>query len=145
MESIASIHISIPTPLPEKKENTRQELLRVLYELYLKHADKELRIRNKKRYNYYIRVHHPTALSKESDYNSFKNEFRNAKLPDHKKYLSPIKSSNYLWWGRFTHLKEDALRHMVSVARSIEHRKGNVSGYIFGSVKAVDNSTCTTV
>lgn len=126
------------TALPEKKQNVRKELLNELYTLYLNHANKELRIRNRKRYNYYIRLHHPTALSKESDYNSFKDEFRNAKLDAHKKYLSPIKSSDYRWWGKFTHLKEDALRHMISVARSMEHRKGNVSSYILGATKAVE-------
>lgn len=127
------------TDIKPKKQNVRKELLNQLYDIYFTHANKELRIRNKKRYYAYVRLHHPTALSKESEYNSYKDMFRTAKLPDHQKYLKPIEKDDYRWWGRFSHLKgeegNEALRHILSVAKDKEHRKEQVIPYILGCIK----------
>lgn len=121
----------------KKKQNVRAELLNQLYDLYLSECERTFPISNKKRYYAYIRLHHPTALAKKEEYNSHKNEFRSAKLPDHKKFLKPIKSNDYLWWGRFSHLKgeegNECLSLMVSEAKDISNRKGNVIAYILGA------------
>lgn len=111
---------------------------------------------DKNRINYYryIRVHHPTALSKEEEYYKYKDEYRKAKLPETVKYSPLIKEYifnakgkkvwNYQWYKRFTHLQGEegnaSLRHMLSVAKSMIHRKQSVIPYILGATKAVDNS-----
>lgn len=119
--------------LPPKKQDTRKELLNELYNLYATEQD------NKNRINYYryIRVHHPAALSKEEDYYKYKDEYRKAKLPINVKYTPLIKKSDYLWWGRFSHLKgeegNECLRLMISEVRDIKNRKGNIISYILGA------------
>lgn len=119
--------------LPPKKQDTRKELLNELYNLYATEQD------NKNRINYYryIRVHHPAALSKEEDYYKYKDEYRTAKLPENIKYSPLIKKGDYLWWGRFSHLKgEDGiecLNTMLSECKDIKHRKGNLIAYILGA------------
>lgn len=138
MQSISNVQFEIATEiLPEKKENTRRELLAQLYNIYLNHVNKDYQIKNRKRYYRFVRLHYPTALSEKEKYNSYKNEFRTAKLPDHQKYLSPIKSDDYLWWGRFSHLKgEDGLeqlRTVISECKDKEHRGEDVALYILGS------------
>lgn len=119
--------------LPPKKQDTRKELLNELYKIYATEQDNK----NRKNYYRYIRVHHPAALSKEEDYYKYKDEYRTAKLPENIKYSPLIKKGDYLWWGRFSHLKgEDgieSLRLMVSEVRDIKNRKGNIISYILGA------------
>lgn len=130
--------------LPPKKQDTRKELLNELYKIYATEQD------NKNRINYYryIRVHHPAALSKEEDYYSHKDTFRTKKLPENIQYKPLIKKESYLWWGRYSHLKgEDgnsALRHMISVAKDMLHRKQYVVPYILGATKVKPEDLSTT-
>ena len=138
MESIANFTFEIATEtLPEKKENTRQALLRELYTIYLDYVNKDYAIKNRKRYYAFVRLHHPTALLKKEDYNKYKDVFRNAKLPDHKKYLKPLASDDFLWWGRFRHLKgeegNECLRTVISEAKDKIYRGEDVALYILGS------------
>jgi len=139
MQSISDFTFEIATEtLPEKKENTRQALLRELYALYLSYVNKDYQIKNRKRYYRYIRLHYPAALSEKEKYNSYKQEFRTAKLPDHQKYLSPLKSDDYLWWGRFSHLKgEEGLEQLRTVISNVKEmialEKKNVDVYILSS------------
>ena len=48
-----------------------------------------------------------------------------------------MKKINYLWWGRFSHLKgeegNECLRTMISDVKDIIHRKGEVISYILGA------------
>ena len=138
MQSIANISFEIATEtLQEKKENTRQALLATLYGIYLDYVNKDYQTKNRKRYYRYVRVHHPTALSKKEEYHSYKLEFKNAKLPDHQKFLKPIASDDFLWWGRFSHLKGEEgleqLRTVISEAKDKEYRGEDVALYILGS------------
>jgi len=138
MESIANFTFEIATEiLPEKKENTRQALLGELYTLYLNYVNKDYQIKNRKRFYHFIRLHYPTALSKKEEYYKHKDEFKNAKLPDHQKFLKPIASDDFLWWGRFRHLKGEEgleqLRTVISEAKDKEYRGEDVALYILGS------------
>lgn len=134
-------HFPIPsdssTVVKSKKQNVRKELIGDLYVIYLKNVNKDYQIKNKKRYYRYVRLHYPTALSKREDYNSHKDEFRSAKLPEHQRFLTPIKSTDFLWWGRFSHLKgedgNECLRTVISEAKDRENRKQDVALYIMGS------------
>lgn len=116
-----------------KKQNVRKDLLNELYSMYATAQDDQ----NRKNYFRYIRVHHPTALSKREEYNAHKEEYRTAKLPDKIKYQKLIKKSDYLWWGRFSHLKgeegNECLRTMISEAKDMIHRKFDVIPYILGA------------
>lgn len=134
MESIANIQfVFSPSVEVTPVRNDRNELLNILYTIYATAQDEK----NRKNYYKYIRVRHPAALAKKETYNQYKEEYRTAKLPDHIKYQKLIKKDNYVWWGRFSHLKGDdgleCLRLMVSECRDRIHRKQDVIKYILGA------------
>lgn len=137
MQSIATIDFSFPT---QSASSRRNELLNELHAIYTEYAQ-SFPQRNKKRYYAFMKKYHPQAMTPES-YNNFKDEFKKAKLPDHQRFLKYVKSSDFLWWGKFSHLKGEegieAIAFMISVARDKLNRGECVATYIFGSVKSVD-------
>lgn len=139
MQAISDIKIIIPTTSIDKQTTRRNRLLNDLYELYLEECNKQYYVKNRKRYMAYIKKYHPEALVSKELYNSHKQEFREALLPIHQRYLKAIDKNSYLWWGRFSHLKgeegNEALRHILSVAKDKEHRKEQVIPYILGCIK----------
>ena len=68
-------------------------------------------------------------------------EFKKTKLPDAQRFLEYIKADDFRWWGKFAHLKgeegNDALRYIISVARSKMHRGECVASYVLGCCKAI--------
>jgi len=121
--------------LPVKKQNTRKDLLNELYQQYLKACNKEYYWKNKKRCYAYLRLHHPETLKNKESYTNGKELFRKAKLPEHQKYLTPYAEDSYQWYKRFNKSKQVDIREMISNARSIGHRKGNVIAYILSAGK----------
>lgn len=123
--------------VPVKKQNVRQELMRQLYDLYLEACNKEYYVKNKKRYYAFVRNSHPEALKDAKRYNSYKDIFRRSKLSDERKYLSPIDSKDYLWWGRFSHLKgeegNECLRTILSNAKEMKSFGRDITSYILGA------------
>lgn len=132
------------TPV-ESAKSKRNALLKELYSLYISQPEIN-RKENRKRYHEYMREKHPEFVKKagfnKAKYDSFKDEFRKAKLPKEKKCVSYITEERF--WPRFTHLKGEegtrALNHMISVSRDKLHRGELVAKYILGSVKYVDKS-----
>ncbi len=145
MLSIAEIKFDFQ-PTVEAK-SSRNELLAQLYQLYVSQPELT-RKENRSRYHEYVRVHHPEVCKKSGfdkrRYDTFKEEFKKAKLTIDKKFLGYVKENSFGWWGKFSHLKgEDgnrALEHMISVAKDKVWRKENVAMYIMGSVKYVEKS-----
>jgi len=129
---------SLKEDLPAKKQNVRRELLNELYNLYLEACNKEYYVKNKKRYYAYIKKHSPALLKDAKEYASKKQVFRGARLPEHQRFLKPMESKDYLWWGRFSHLKgeegNECLRVMISEAIEMKTLgKGNIISYILGA------------
>lgn len=137
--SVAEIIKGLVPPVTTtiKKQNVRKDLLNELYSLYLEACNKEYSIKNKKRYYVFIRLHHPAALAKKEEYNKYKDVFRKAKLNDNQKYLKPIKSDDFVWWGRFSHLKgedgNECLRTIISNATEMKAFNKPVIQYILGA------------
>lgn len=124
--------------LPPKKQNVRQELLNELYQLYLEACNKEYYWKNKKRYNAYLRIHHPTLLRKgvtKEEYYKYREDFKKAKLPNHQIFLKPYSEQEHMWYKRFNKNNQQEIREMISNARTITHRKGNVIAYILKEEK----------
>lgn len=124
--------------VPVKKQNVRKELINELYQIYLQECNKEYYVKNKKRFYAYCKRTHPDGLEDRRVYESYKSEFRAAKLPEHQKYLKPIDSNDGAWWYRFSHLKgeegNECLRVIISTAKEMKTlNKGNVISYILGS------------
>ncbi len=142
MQSIADISFTIPT-VTHRSE--RAFLLHELYNLYTISTNKD---ENRKRYYAYLRLHHPNILKKTTFnkewWDTYKQEFRDSKLPKEQKYLDAIKENDFRWWGRFSHLKGDegnsALRYMISVARDKVNRDGGASAYIMGSCLSTEST-----
>lgn len=123
-----------------KKQNSRQELLNQLYQIYLTACNKDYYWKNKKRYNAYLRKYHPEVLRTDvtkEEYYRYKEAFKKAKLPLEKKYLAPIDSADGAWWMRFSHLKGDdgieCLSIMVKDATEMVAFNKNPIPYILGA------------
>lgn len=146
MESIANISFDFKK---ETARSNRSALLKELYQLYISQPD-EKRKENIRRYHEWVRLHYPSVVKKagfsKERYAQYKDEFKSAKLPKEQKFLKYFKETDYGWWSRFSHLKNDDLEFMVSRAKDILNRyeraskedKGKylVAAYILGSVKA---------
>lgn len=137
MQDISSITFVIPEA-STKKGNSRNSALHELYELYISQPD-ENRKENRKRYHQWVRIHHPEVCKKAGfskvAYDSFKPEFKTAKLPKEQKFLSYAKEDSFAWWGKFSHCSEDDIRYMISRARDYYNRGFNVAMYIMGATK----------
>lgn len=118
------------TPSVGKKKNERQILLNELYQLYLDACNKEYYWKNKKRCYAYLRLHHPKAFTNKESYTNGKELFRKANLPQHQKYLTPYKEDEHMWYKRFNTKKKQEIREIISNAKDIKNRKGNVIAYI---------------
>lgn len=118
----------------------RTELIKILYELYRIQPERT-REENKKRYIEYLRLHHPEVLRKngfsKERYNSYKSEFRKAKLSFDKKLIIPLTARYFaIKLSVFTGQEGiETLQYMISVSRDIGHRNGNIAAYILGSIK----------
>lgn len=150
--TIPDFFISLPKEVKElsnqekKPRSRREELLHELYLLLISQPE-ETKKENRKRYRLWMHNNYPEHCLKRgfdvNKYNSFKDEFREVsnkgKLPKEERFLSYPKEDNYLWYGRFSHLKGEsgieALEHMLHEARGMKHRGYQVAPYIMGSVK----------
>lgn len=137
MQAIADIQFTFPT---ETARSQRGAILNDLHEIYTEYAQ-SFPTKNKKRYYAYLGLHHPRVLKEartKEEYDKFKPVFKKAKLTEAFRHLEYIKKSDFRYWGRFSHLKEEegneSLRFMVSRARDILNRNGNVAAYVFGAV-----------
>ena len=136
--------ISVQLPVFIKVRNDqRLDCIKQLYALYLSQPE-ETRKENRKRYHQWVRLHYPEVCRKngfsKEKYDSYKDEFRTAKLPKELRYLKPLNEK--LFALRFSHLKGedgiDTMRYMISVAKEKLHRGEKVGAYILGSLKVVE-------
>lgn len=127
----------------EKSRSPRNELLKQLYKLYVSQPE-QTKKENSLRYKSWMTLNHPDCVRKAGfsleRYNSHKSSFKKSKVPPLERYI-PIFSEKF-FAIKMAHLKgEDGLetlRHMISVARDIKNRDGNVAQYILGSIKVVE-------
>lgn len=144
MESAGHLFMefSIPFESTPSKKSVRGELLGQLYELYTCQPEETIK-ENRKRYHAWVRIKYPLDCVKSTfskiQYNSHKTEFKKEKLPYEECYI-PTLSLKY-FCIKMAHIKgdegNDTFRYMVSIAKDIRNRKGNVAKYILGSIKVV--------
>lgn len=126
----------------ETSRNSRNSLIKKLYELYLSQPA-ETKKENQRRYHDWVRIRHPEVCKKhgfsKERYGSYKGEFKKSRLPPLERYIPTF--SVRFFAIRMSHLKGDegreTLEYMISVATDILNRKGNVASYILGSIKAI--------
>ncbi len=135
MQSISTISFDFPT---ETARSNRNALLKELYEQYT--SQPEVRQKeNRKRYYAFLRLNHRDILRKdkltEELWNHYKSEFRKSKLPSDQKYIEVIAEKNF--WYFFSHIPTEDLNFIISCAKDVGHRGGNVASFIMGSRKSI--------
>ncbi len=133
MESIATISFDFQ---PVTARSQRTALIQELYSLYTSQPD-ENKKENRKRYYAWVRLNHPNVCKKagfsKERYDSFKPEFKKAKLPKEQKFVTYLSPSFFAI--KLSHIPTEDLHYLISRARDVSHRKGCVAAMILGSIK----------
>lgn len=124
----------------DKIKSIRTSLIKQLYELYTSQPEKRQK-ENSLRYKKWMAATHPECVRKAGfsleRYNSHKTDFKKEKLPPLERYIPTF--SDKFFAIKMSHLKGqegiETLQYMISVAKDIYHREGNVASYILGSIK----------
>lgn len=120
----------------EKPRSKRADLLKQLYELYTSQPE-ENRKENRKRYHQWVRLHYPAVCRKagfsKEKYDSYKPEFRTAKLPKELKFVSYL--SEKVFAIKLSHCDLDGLEILISKARDAKWRNYCVAKTIMGAIK----------
>lgn len=145
MESVGNLFISYTDTVQEKSKikSLRTFLIKELYELYISQPERTQK-ENRLRYKSWMIQHHPQATKRigfsKQAYDSYKSEFKKAKLLPLERYIPTF--SDKFFAIKMAHLKGEegieTLQYMISVAKDIGHRDGNVAAYILGSIKVVN-------